>query len=248
MPESSPTPGLPSRAEQVKRLIRRRYARVARQEPIPPGGRARALADGYPPEWLADLPSRLSQAYSGCGFALQEVDLSGVRVAVDLGCGAGMDACLAARLTGGAALVIALDLTFPMLERVREAAQSLSEPAVCAVTGDMEQLPLGDNAADLVLANAAFNLTLDKRAAFAEAARILRPGGLLVCRELIRVGELPVELAQDPMAWSTSLGGVLEEETLCEAARAGGLVGVRVSHHSPFPPVVAVRLEARKPS
>ena len=179
---------------------------------------------------------------------LEEVDLSGVRVGVDLGCGAGLDAYLVARDLVGGGMVVALDLTPPMLNRVRQVADALPDLSVHPVAGDMEQLPLKGGAVDLVLANASFNLTLDKHAAFAEAVRILRPGGRLVARELIRVGELPAEIAQDPMAWNASLGGVLEEEALCDVAGAAGFAHVRISHHYPFPPVVAVRLEAVKPA
>ena len=62
-----------------------------------------------------------------------------------------------------------------------------------------------------VLANASFNLTVNKKKALAEAHRILKPGGRLIARELIREGELPDEIAQDPQAWNASLGGVCEQ-------------------------------------
>lgn len=144
-------------------------------------------------------------------------------------------------------MVLALDLAPEMLVRVREAAADGSGAPILAVAGDIERLPLKDGIADLVLANAAINLTVDKRAAFAEIARILRPGGRLVVRDLVRDGALPTDLALDPAAWNTSLGGVVSEDELYGAARAAGLANVRISRHRPFPPVTAVRLEAVKP-
>jgi SAM-dependent methyltransferase len=234
--------------QQVKGIVRRRYAHLAETDGFRPGGAERARRAGYPQDWLDGLPDRVAGSYCGCGYPLEDVDLAGVRVAVDLGCGAGLDArLLAGRLAAGG-MVVALDLTPGMLARVGEATRVLSGSEVCRVAGDMERLPLRDGVADLVLANASFNLTVDMGAAFAEAARILRPGGRLVARELIRDGELPPEIAEDPTAWNASLGGVVEEDELRQALRAAGFVGVCISRHRPFPPMVAVRLEGMIPA
>ncbi len=237
----------PTWADQVKGLVRRRYTHLAEADAFPPGGAARAGAAGYPKDWLDDLPERVAGAYSGCGYALEDVDLSGVRVAVDLGCGAGLDARLVAGRLAPGAMVVALDLAPSMLERVREAAGPFAGPVVRPIAADMEQLPLADGIADLVLANASFNLALDKHAAFAEAARILRPGGRLVARDLVLDGPLPPEIAQNSAAWNTSLGGVLDQDDLYEALRAAGFVDIRISHHQPFSVVAAVRIQAVRP-
>lgn len=241
----SPPPA--SREQQLRQLIRRRYARTAREGAPAADGMERALAAGYASDELARFPAEVVAAWCGCGYGLDAVDLTGVRVVVELGCGAGLDACLAAERLGVAGRVVALDLTLPMLERVLQAKAALPGAAVHPLAGELERLPIRDGAADLVLANAAFNLALDVNRALAEAARILRPGGRLICRELVRGGALPPELAQDPLGWNTSLGGVLEEAALRVAVRAAGLERVRITGHRPFPPVVAVRLEASKP-
>ncbi len=168
-------------------------------------------------------------------------------MAVDLGCGAGLDTCLVAGRLPQDALVVALDLAPSMLERTRDAAGAFGGAALGLVAADMEQLPIADATADLVLANASFNLVIDKHAAFAEAARILRPGGRLVARDLVREGPLPVEIAQNSAAWNTSLGGVLEQDELERALRAAGFVDIEISHHRPFAAVVAVRIHAVRP-
>jgi SAM-dependent methyltransferase len=229
-------------ADQVKDQVGARYGRLAEADAFRPGAGARAREAGYP----ATLPARIADRYSGCGYALDGVDLSGVRVAVDLGCGAGLDARLLAGKLADGAVVIALDLAPAMLGRVREAAPRNAIP-ILALAGDMEQLPLDDAIADLVIANASFNLTVDKPAAFAEAARILRPGGRLIARELVRERDLPGDLAQDPAAWNASLGGVPLENELYDLLREAGFAAVRITGHNPFPPVIAIRLEATKP-
>lgn len=230
-------------ADQVKGLVRRRYTYLAETDAFPPGGAERAYAAGYSKDWLDSLPEGVAGAYAGCGYGLEGVDLAGVRVAVDLGCGAGLDARLLADRLPDSAMVVALDLAPSMVERAREVAV----PSLSTLAADMEHLPIADATADLVVANASFNLVIDKRAAFAEAARILRPGGRLVARDLVREGPLPVEIAQNSAAWNTSLGGVSEQDELEQALRGAGFADIAISHHQPFATVVAVRIEAVRP-
>jgi len=225
---------------QVKDFVRERYTHLAAAHAYPPGGRERALSAGYPAAWLEALPERAAGAYCGCGYALEDVNLGGVRLAVDLGCGAGLDARLLAGRLGDKGRVLALDFSQAALRRAREGA------GVIPLAGDMERLPLGSGTADLLLANASLNLTVDKAAALAEAARVLRPGGRLVAREMVRAGELPPEIARDPSAWNASLGGVPEEAEWRALILRAGFTEVRISHRLPFPPVVAVRIEAVK--
>lgn len=241
-PKSEPL----SWAAQVKDQIRKRYSRLAGENGFPPGGADRVLAAGYPEADIATLPAGLADGYSGCGYLLDGVDLSGVHIAVDLGCGAGLDARLMAGQLAPDAIVIALDFTAAMLRRV-DTIKDASAASLLPVAGDMEQLPLADGCADLVTANAAFNLTLDKTLAFSEAARVLRPGGRLIARDLIKDRDIPQEVLQDPLSSSTSLGGVVTEAELRAAIRAAGLVGVQISGHEVFSYVTSVRIETVKP-
>ena len=173
--------------------------------------------------------------------------MKGVRAAVELGCGAGLDARLVSERLDAGARLFALDIAPQMLHRAREALEgvrSSAQPHLLA--GDMENIPLADGIADIVLANASLNLTVDKKKALAEAHRILKPGGRLAARELIREGELPVEIAQDPQAWNASLGGVCEEAEWESLLAGAGFREVEISGHAPFRPVVSVRILARK--
>jgi SAM-dependent methyltransferase len=230
----------PSWEGQVKRQIRRRYGRVSETGLDRGEGAARARRAGYPEAFLDRLPRPVIDAFCGCGNPLDGLDLSGVRVAVDLGCGAGIDTRLLAELLPPRCLVVGLDMTTGM------AALANAGP-IRTVVADMEGLPLADDVADLVLANASFNLTLDKPAAFAEARRVLKPGGRLAARDLIRQGDLPNEIMEDPLAWNTSLGGVLEEAELRDTLEAAGFSKVCISDRRPFPPVTSIKLEAVAP-
>jgi SAM-dependent methyltransferase len=232
-------PALHSGEAQIKSQIQRRYAEVAATGFDGGGAPDRVQAAGYPASFLDGLPGTVRDSYCGCGNPLEGQDLTGVGVVVDLGCGAGLDTRQAVWLLPSASMVVGLDLTPGML--------ALAAGPVRAVAGDMERLPLADDVADLVLANASFNLALDKPGAFAEALRILKPGGRLVARDLIREREIPREILEDPLACNTSLGGVLEERELQNTLETVGFSHVCISGHRAFPPVVSIKLEAVNP-
>ncbi len=232
---------------QVKAFVKKRYAHLAEADAFPEGGAQRARAAGYPLSFLDALPVRVASSYCGCGCLLEEGDLDGVRLGVELGCGAGLDALLACEKMEAGARLLAVDFTKQMLLRAEEALANVRERGVRLLAGDMEGLPLADEVADLVLANASFNLVVDKERAIAEAFRILRPGGRLLLRELVRVGALPAEVAQDPQAWNASLGGVCEQGEWKTLLSEAGFIKPEISGHTPFRPVVSVRIQARKP-
>lgn len=208
------------------------------------------LDAGYPPAVLDRLPEELLAAYRGCGFPLAGLRLADVGLAVDLGSGAGIDALWLASEMGPDTTIIALDMTLPMLRmcsRLR-ACVMRNAGSVRPVAGDMEHLPLASGIADLVVANASFNLTVDKTAAFSEACRILKPGGRLAVRELVREGELPREILEDPLADVTSLGGTVSEDALRCAVAEAGFTDIRITGHQPFSYVLSVQLNAVKPA
>ncbi len=233
--------------EQVKSFVRKRYAHLAEAHAFPEGGADRARGAGYPACFIDGLPERVSGSYCGCGYLLDGVELTGVRTAVELGCGAGLDARLVSERLDAGARLFAVDFATQMLHRTREAFVGVRRDAcVHLLAGDMESLPLADGVADIVLANASFNLTVDKKKALAEAYRILKPGGRLIVRELIREGALPDEIAQDPQAWNASLGGVCEQAEWESLLAGAGFCEIEISGHAPFRPVVSVRIHARK--
>lgn len=228
-----------TRESYVKDLIRRRYRNHGADGEW--GGRARALRAGYDPDRLDSLPAAVVERWAGCGNVVADAPLAGVSVVVDVGAGAGLDGLLIAASPAGP-LVVAVDLSPEML------AADTAHDRLVRVAGDFEQLPLADGVADLVIANAALNLALEPATAFAEAWRVLRPGGRLHIYDLVRDGDLPPELLTDPLAWSTSLGGVLPEDELVATIAAAGFEDVIVAGHRPFEPVVAVRVDALKPT
>ena len=141
MPVAVDDSGIPSWEDQVKAIVRRRYDHLAEADDFLSGGSVRAREAGYPQASLDSLPARVADAWCGCGYALDDVDLSDVQIVVDLGCGAGIDACLVARRLSSQARIIALDLAPSMASRVGKAASAFGVSTVCPLAGDMERLP-----------------------------------------------------------------------------------------------------------
>ena len=233
----------------VKTQVRRRYDYLASAHDFPPDGAGRAAAHGYRSADLVTLPAPIVDAYSGSGNPLTDVDLADVRLAVDLGCGAGIDALLGsaalAHSFDDGAMLVALDFAPEMIRRL---TGSTDNKTIRPMVADMEALPLAADVADLVIANASFNLCVDADRAFAEAYRILVPGGRLAAADFVRNGPLPPEAAQNPMAWNASIGGVMAENALIEALGQAGFEDIAITGHRDAPPVTAVRITAVKPN
>jgi ubiquinone/menaquinone biosynthesis C-methylase UbiE len=149
-------------------------------------------------------------------------------VVVDLGSGAGLDALRAARRVGPHGLVLGVDMTPEMVALARSNAVTVGVPNVHFLVGELESLPLADGSADVVVSNCVINLVPDKRRAFQEAYRILRPGGRLVVSDVVAAGPLPPEVRGDLAAWSACVAGALSLHDYREALRAAGFEAVEV--------------------
>jgi arsenite methyltransferase len=205
-----------STPEQIKRAVRDHYARAAL-------GSA-CSCETSPRD---DLSGALGPAL-GCGSPLSFADLRPGEVVVDLGSGAGLDALRAARRVGPHGLVLGVDMTPEMVALARSNAVTVGVPNVHFLVGELESLPLADGSADVVVSNCVINLVPDKRRAFQEAYRILRPGGRLVVSDVVAAGPLPPEVRGDLAAWSACVAGALSLHDYQEALRAAGFEAVEV--------------------
>lgn len=152
-------------------------------------GRRLAGLLGYEEEWLAGVPEPTIASFAGTGnpFSLGKLQ-SGERV-VDVGCGAGIDSLIAARMVGADGCVVGVDMTPAMLEKARASATAAAFDNVEFRHGFAERLPVPDAWADVVISNGVMNLFPDKSAGLREMARVLKPGGRL------QIGDILVEKA-----------------------------------------------------
>ena len=192
-------------ADALREQVRRKYREVA----LEPGGdfhfhtgRPQALRLGYEPEVVAQVPEAALEAFAGVAnpFALRKLR-PGERV-VDVGSGGGLDAFVAAAAVGDAGRVVGIDTTPEMLERARASAVAVSRGNVEFREGMAEALPVGDAWADVVISNGVINLVADKRQAFEEIHRALRPGGFLQFSDIANGRPVPDEAIADIDLWT----------------------------------------------
>jgi arsenite methyltransferase len=185
--------------------VRDKYRKVA----VDPGGSyhfhtgRRAAANlGYEASVVDSLPDRAVESFAGVGnpFVLRPLG-PGERV-VDVGSGGGFDTFIAAEQVGREGRVIGVDMTQEMIERSRAVAEELDLDQVEIREGYLEELPVEGGWADTVISNGVINLCPDKKAAFAEIRRVLRPGGWLQFADIANGHRVPAEAMRDIDLWT----------------------------------------------
>jgi SAM-dependent methyltransferase len=213
--------------EAIRAIVRETYGGVG-----PSDGRvaerfyAAAELDGLP-----DEPVRMAL---GVGNPVRGADLRPGEDVVDLGSGGGIDCLLAARRTGPAGSVVGVDFLPDMIERASRAAADAGLSNVRFVEGLIEELPLPDASADVVISNGVVNLSPRKVRVLAEAFRVLRPGGRLAIVDLVLEHDLPADIQTHPAAWAGCLSGALSEIALYKGLRRSGFRDVSIEPLEPF--------------
>jgi ubiquinone/menaquinone biosynthesis C-methylase UbiE len=226
----------PTDAESVVNKVRERYATFAVAGssccgPAPTSccGSTQTVAQslGYASIDLDLLPEGANLGL-GCGAPLQHLELAAGETVVDLGSGAGIDALIAARAVGPQGRVIGVDMTPEMLAAARANAQKAGFDHVEFREGRLERLPVDDATVDAVTSNCVINLVPDKRAVFAEIARILRPGGRLVVSDIVLERELPAIVRDNVIAYVGCIAGAELRQDYFEMLAEAGLGDVEI--------------------
>ncbi|MFY9345746.1 MAG: arsenite methyltransferase, partial [Planctomycetota bacterium] len=174
----------------------------------------------------------------GCGNPLGIQSLRPGDTVLDLGSGAGFDAFLAARAVGPTGRVIGVDMTPEMLTAARANIARSRLANVEFRLGEIENLPIADASIDVILSNCVVNLSPEKARVFAEAFRVLRPGGRLSISDIVALGELPPAVRADLELHAGCVAGAATIPALQALLDKVGFVDVRIEPKTELQPVV----------
>jgi arsenite methyltransferase len=232
----------------VRSAVREHYASVAREEKPCCGSTARnggccgatptpitvSRAVGYSEQEIGAAPAGANLGL-GCGNPLAFAALAPGDVVVDLGSGAGFDCFLAAQRVGSSGHVIGVDMTDEMLARARANAARDGVTNVEFRLGEIENLPVADGVADMVISNCVINLSTDKPRVFREALRVLKPGGRLMVSDLVLSRPLPESVRRSVAAYAGCVAGAMLQDDYLAAIRDAGFAGVEMLAADAYP-------------
>jgi arsenite methyltransferase len=207
-------------AEQLKEIVKSTYSQIAEQDRSENAASccgatccstvdAAIMAEDY-----THLKGYSAEADLGlgCGLPTEFAQIKEGNTVVDLGSGAGNDAFVARSIVGDKGKVIGIDFTEKMIAKARSNADKLGFNNVEFRFGDIEEMPLGGNMADVVVSNCVLNLVPDKKKAFNEIYRVLKPGGHFSVSDIVLVGTLPESVKKDAQMYAGCVSGAIQKE------------------------------------
>lgn len=228
--------------DALRETVRRKYAEIARTGVPKPAGSCCGscgedteaffiTGDAYEsvPGYLADADLGL-----GCGLPVEHAGLRPGHTVLDLGSGAGLDAFIARREVGDSGQVIGVDMTGEMIAKARANARQGGFSNVEFRLGEIENLPIEPASVDVVISNCVLNLVPDKRRAFAEIFRVLKPGGHFCISDIVSSAPLPGWLQGIADAYAGCVAGALPRQDYLDIVAAAGFDRLRVVAEKPI--------------
>ena len=218
--------------DQIHEIVREHYAERIKNNASCCGGSSDCCSTEsslYPQELLATLPEGESTISYGCGDPITLASLQPGQTVLDLGSGAGLDCFFAAKKVGETGYVIGVDMTPEMIQRATSSAQRMNLKNVEFRQGYLEDLPVEANTVDVIISNCVINLSPDKTKVFAEAFRVLKPGGKLAVSDIVTDGPLPQSIKQSLSAWAGCVAGAVEASEYIGMMEAVGFTNVSVN-------------------
>lgn len=230
--------------EKVKKIIRKRYAKVAQTSGSysassvsccsAPTEEQLSQMVGYSQEELTAVPEDANLGL-GCGNPTALASLKEGERVLDLGSGAGFDCFLASKRVGEKGRVIGVDMTPEMLEKARSNAKKGKYTNVEFRLGEIENLPVADNSVDVIISNCVINLAPNKKRVFEEAYRVLAPNGRLMVSDIVLLKELPKAIRENVEAYAGCIAGAEIKEKYLETMRDAGFKQVKILKEKAYP-------------
>ena len=206
-------------AEEIKQVVKEKYGEIAakNQQGCGCGCSSKSnkivgytiMQDEYDhmEGYVADADLGL-----GCGVPTEFAGIKEGDTVVDLGSGAGNDVFVARSIAGDEGKVIGIDFTDEMIHKANANKFRVGYKNVEFKLGEIENIPLDNNSADVVISNCVLNLVPDKNKAFAEIYRILKPGAHFCVSDIVIKGELPVGLKKSAEMYAGCVAGALQQD------------------------------------
>ena len=225
-------------SEEIKQVVKEKYGEIAKASkssgccgPTCCGGEESKIVgytvmqdeydhlDGY----VADADLGL-----GCGLPTEHAGIKKGDTVLDLGSGAGNDVFVARALVGDEGKVLGLDMTEEMIAKAKKNNAKLGYKNVEFHLGDIEQMPFDNNIIDVVVSNCVLNLVPDKRRAFAEIYRILKPGAHFCVSDIVLKGELPSGLKKSAEMYAGCVAGALKQDEYLSIIKETGFTNIEI--------------------
>ena len=216
--------------EALKNIVREKYTQIANQDKAlnqssccGAGGSSaevyNIMTDDY-----SDLHGYNQEADLGlgCGLPTQFAKIQPGDTVIDLGSGAGNDCFVARHETGESGKVIGIDFTEAMIKKARANAEKLGYNNVEFRQGDIDNMPVSDSVADVVVSNCVLNLVPDKQKVISEIFRVLKPGGHFSISDIVLVGDLPEALREDAEMYAGCVAGAIQKEEYLRFVQEAG--------------------------
>lgn len=228
--------------ENLKELVRQKYGEIAMQDKQTNQssccGSGCCSTDVY--NIMADDYTQL-EGYNpdadlglGCGLPTQFAKIKKGDTVIDLGSGAGNDAFIARHETGEAGKVIGIDFTPAMIERARQNAEVRNFNNVEFRQGDIEQMPVADGIADVIVSNCVLNLVPNKDGVIKEIYRVLKPGGHFSISDIVLEGELPAAIKEAAEMYAGCVAGAIQKQDYLHSIEANGFKNITVQKDKPI--------------
>jgi arsenite methyltransferase len=212
--------------ERLEAEVKDMYRHVARGEDAElhfEVGRGLAEHLGYAGDLLDAIPAEALASFAGVGHHLDLAALQPGETVLDLGSGSGTDAFCAAVLVGDTGRVVGVDITDAQLDKAGRLAYRRGFSQVDFVEAHIETLPFADASFDAVISNGVINLSLLKGQVFAEAARVLLPGGRLVIADIVSGRALKERTRRNVDLWAACVAGAIPRGSYLKAIEDQGL-------------------------
>lgn len=204
-----------------------------------------AQKNGYTEAQIFSIPPDAAEHSFGCGNPLKYANVQEGDIVVDLGSGAGIDVLLASQLVGESGRAIGIDMTPEMIEKAQQNAEEAGAKNVEFRLGEIESIPVEDGSVDWIISNCVICLSPDKDKVFAEAFRVLKPGGRLVVSDMV-ANNMPRWVKTAVSTWVSCISGALSEDQYLDSIRHAGFEDVRVLSKSAYAKMGQIEVASAK--